>query len=135
MKQTKIQKPDTSDYCCPLCKTPLVIEWGNGFHKGNKAFGGFLSCPERKCPAQEVKGHGRGRSDASILQNAYQIIMAKFTGEKIDLNQAEEQPEVEQQPVVEAVVPETKIPRKSKTKPSILPVVAIEKVEDALWKM
>ena len=92
MKQIKTIEPEISDYCCPLCNSPLMIEWGNGIRQGDKSYGGFLICRGTNCPTPEtVKGHGMGRSETTILNNAYKIIMAKYTGERIDLtSQAEE---------------------------------------------
>jgi len=130
MKQTKMIE---SDYCCPICNSQLVIEWGDGIHKGDKAFGGFLTCiaPRAKCSTPEnVRGHGNGRSEATILSNAYKIIMAKYTGEKIDLSEEQPvEPEVEEAPVVIEVKRVRGRPPKNK---AALPVVAIEKDEDAL---
>ena len=90
MKKPRIG-PASTDYCCPLCFTPLVVVWGDGMegHKGDKAFGGFLLCPARvgkgsgECPSPEVQGHGNGRTEQSILANAYEIILAKFCGGKL----------------------------------------------------
>ena len=127
MKQTKIVE---SDYCCPVCLSPLMIKWGDGIHKGDKSFGGFLICvaPRAKCPTPEnVEGHGNGRSEATILSNAYKIIMAKYTGAKIDLSEEQPVEPVETSPVVMTI--SSKPPKKSKAP---LPVVAIEKDEDAL---
>ena len=92
MKKTMTMNPETG-YCCPLCDSVLVVEWGDGIHVGDKKFGGSLICiaPRSKCPVPEnVKGHGLGRSEETILSNAYKIILAKYTGAKIDLS--EEQP-------------------------------------------
>ena len=122
-----------SDYLCPVCHLPLTIEWGDGsLHKGDKAFGGFLTCntPAPKClPHENVKGHGRGRSEATILENAYNIILSKYTDAKVDFDFTEETeaPAPKLPPVV-------KIEKKSKPVrvKAGLPVVAIEKDEDAL---
>jgi hypothetical protein len=121
-----------SDYCCPICNSALMIEWGNGVHKGDQAFGGFLTCqaPASRCPTPEnVRGHGNGRSEASILAAAYKIIMAKYTGANIDLS--------DDQPVEPAAeLPEAPVAIKSKPSKkskATLPVVAIEvNDEDAL---
>ena len=106
-----------------------MIEWGNTIHRGDKAFGGFLLCINPKCPTTEnVKGHGNGRSESSILSNAYKIIMAKYTGAKIDLSEERNaEPTVEQVEAVETVV---KAPVKRGRKPKTeLPVVEIEAEE------
>ena len=84
MKKTKSNQ--NNYYCCPICSVPLSIEWGDGIHRNDKSFGGSLFCPSIKCTAQEVKGHGNGKSEQTILTNAYEIIMAKMTGAKMNFS-------------------------------------------------
>lgn len=83
MKNTK----ETTDYCCPLCDSPLIASSGDSMSKDN---GWTLYCPNLKCPAQEVSGHGSGRSKETAIANAYKIIRMKFTDAKVETLDDEE---------------------------------------------
>jgi C4-type Zn-finger protein len=76
-------KREMTDYCCPLCDSQLVrIEGSTGMPN----FGGItLMCPSLKCPAQEVMGHGKNE------KNAYSIILSKYTGKRISVEDTEEE--------------------------------------------
>lgn len=74
-------KQETTDYCCPLCDAPLLASQGDSMDVNN---GWTLHCPNLKCPAQEVSGHGNGRTKETALSNAYKIIRMKFTNAKVE---------------------------------------------------
>lgn len=77
-----------TDYRCPLCDKPLFRQWGNQTHPGDKEFGVTLFCingdPDARNHPQEVSGHGNGRSEESMMKNAYAVIQARFCGAKLD---------------------------------------------------
>lgn len=88
-KKQEIPKPEQStEYCCPICNKPLSIQYGNQMYPGNKDYGVTLFCiggdPDAKKHPQEVSGHGNGRSDDSMLKNAYSVLQARFCGMKLD---------------------------------------------------
>jgi hypothetical protein len=130
MKSNEIV-PELSDYCCPKCSSQLVIEWGNTIHRGDRAYGGFLVCraPSSKCNTPEnVSGHGTGRSESTILSNAYKIIMAKYTGASVDLSEEQRAEPEDKLPEITTTI-KSKPTKKSKKS---LPVVAIEDDENAI---
>ena len=94
-----------TEYLCPLCKSPLLRQWGDQIHPHNPDYGITIYCPERGCSAAEVFGHGNGRSQENQISNAYKIIMSKYAGhrlettddEPIEVNEADPAP-VEQKP-------------------------------------
>ena len=59
-------------YKCPLCNGKLTSAVGCRGHENDENYGMTLFCPEIKCPAQEVMGHGKTEKDA------YEIILEKF---------------------------------------------------------
>lgn len=73
-----------------MCGVPLTLARG---HRVSNEDGYTLYCPDRKCPAQEVMGHGHGRSVDSGAKAAYNVIQAKFGGKPV---QTVEEPEDEQ---------------------------------------
>ena len=76
--KSKTNLPISTDRCCPLCDTPLSLQYGNQIHVGDSNFGVTLYCPQRSCPADEVSGHGKNESIA------YDIILAKVAGKKLE---------------------------------------------------
>ena len=63
-------------YICPLCKAELDEYMGEATHPNDSAFGVTLDCGNKKCPAQEVMGHGK-TADA-----AFRVIEQKFAGKR-----------------------------------------------------
>ena len=77
-----------TDFCCPLCDTQLVAQPGDTMHPNDPVFGLTLFCPSLKCPAQEVSGHTiKGKE-----KDAYNVILAKFAGKRIETAELEEEP-------------------------------------------
>lgn len=56
-------------YECPMCKMPLASVKGTCLNPND---GITLWCPNSKCPAQEVSGHGKNEAEA------YNIIKEKY---------------------------------------------------------
>lgn len=128
MKDTKEIK---TKYCCPLCNAPLLRQWGNKTHVGDKDYGITVYCDNRKCPAQEVSGHGNGRSEDTMIANAYAVIMAKCKGENLSITEETEEETTINQP--EAVEPPQKVEQpkiKKQKKIKGLPVVEEETSKD-----
>lgn len=66
----KLQTKDkTRNMNCPVCGESLDVIEGSQL---NRADGITLYCPNRKCSAQEVAGHGAN------FEKAYDIIKQKF---------------------------------------------------------
>lgn len=59
-------------YKCPLCGATLANMDGDTLHPGNPEHGVTLWCPNDKCPAQEVFGHGES------AKKAFDIIKEKY---------------------------------------------------------
>ncbi len=53
---------------CPVCKQPLASQKGTQLNPGD---GITVYCPNRKCEAQEVSGHGSNETAA------YKIVMSR----------------------------------------------------------
>ena len=87
-KKQETQKPVPTDYCCPVCDKPLFRQYGNQMYPGNKDYGVTLFCvngdPNARAHPQEISGHGNGRSDESMLKNAYAVIRSKLCGAKLE---------------------------------------------------
>ena len=54
------------EYQCPLCKVELTLQYGTQVHPNDPNYGVTLYCANRKCPAQEVSGHGKNEKDAFL---------------------------------------------------------------------
>lgn len=67
---------------CPLCQSAMWKSYGTQVFPNNPDHGVSLSCRNWNCPAQEVAGHGKNE------ERAYEIVLAKFTGSRINLNEA-----------------------------------------------
>ncbi len=63
-------------YNCPLCGAELVEMMGNAMHPHSPKYGVTLFCPNVKCPAQEVMGHGGNAKEA------WAVVQAKFVARK-----------------------------------------------------
>jgi hypothetical protein len=61
-----------TQYNCPLCQAELKEQNGSPMHPNDSAYGKSLYCPNIKCPAQEVSGHGDN------VKQAFEVITAKF---------------------------------------------------------
>jgi hypothetical protein len=60
------------NFNCPLCDAELVGTDGEKMHPGNPAYGRTLECPNTKCMAQEVMGHGDND------KQAFEVIKQKY---------------------------------------------------------
>ena len=63
-------------FSCPVCKVELSQQYGTQIHPNDEKHGIMLYCGNGECAAQEVAGH------ANKVQDAYQVILDKFTKRK-----------------------------------------------------